>query len=108
MKKKTRQATQVRGKQRVVVKVLLQKWMQRGRSATIGEIFKSLSSLKMENVVKMRTKDTVLGWPMADQNKRAIPVTMWYPDDTIKPLYMNSLVVLQVFRHVSTSGPNLK
>ena len=95
-------------KQTVVGRVRLRKWKQRGRSATIGEIFESLSSLKMENVVKMRTKDTVLGWPMADQNKRAMPVTMWYPDDTINPLYMNSCVVLQDSRHVSTSGPNLK
>ena len=103
--KKTKQVHQVQGKQRAVVKVLLRKWMQRGRSATIGEIFESLSSLK---IIKVRTKDTELGWPIADQNKRAMPVTMWYPDDTINPLYMNSCVVLQDSRHVSTSGPNLK
>ena len=103
--KKTRQVNQVQGKQRAVVKVLLRRWMQRGRSATIGEIFESLSPLK---IIKVRTKDTELGWPMADQNKSAMPVTMWYPDDTINPLYMNSWVVLQVSRHISTSGPNLK
>ena len=96
------------GKRRVVEKVRLQKWMQRGRSATIGENESFIISLKYVNNKKLRTKDTGLGWPMADQNKRAIPVTMWYPDDTINPLYMNSWVVLQVVRHVSTSGPNLK
>ena len=90
--------------ERAVEKVRLQKRMRRGCSATIEKGFESMTS---SIYLQVRTKDTGLGWLIADQKKSAMPVTMWYPDDTINPWYMNSRVVLQVFRHKSTSGPNL-